>query len=195
MTTGRISTRVALANPNGSLPPCKVTDPMTLSPNASEVAFFCVPDAGGFPELRVARLNAAHVDVRKLLTIEAGEFAEVMEWRRPTRLLVQTVGPTGTARLVVVPTSGIAATSIVDRIARAVVASLSPDGAFVVFDGPATADRARQSVFIAPVVGGAPRTLVADSGDDRMPLWTPDGHGVVFVSDRTGTAGLWRQDG
>ena len=167
---------------------------MTLSPNASEVAFFCKPDAGGFPELRVARLYAPRANVKTLLTIGPGEFAEVMEWRHRSRLLVQIVRPTGTARLVVVSTSVGSATSIVDPIARTVMASLSPDGAFVVFDGPAVADRARRSVFITPVVGGASRTLVAEPADDRLPIWTPDGQGVVFVSDRTGTTGLWRQD-
>jgi hypothetical protein len=193
VATGRISSRVALANPNGSLPPCSISDPMTLSPKASEVAFFCKPGAAGLPELRIARLYAARTEVRRLLTIGPGELAEVMEWRHSTRLLVQIIAPTGTARLVVVSTSGGPAISSVD-IGRAVMASLSPDGAFVVFDGVSPSDRARRGVFIASVANGVSRALVVEPSDNRLPLWTPDGNGVVFVASHgccSLTSGTW----
>src|SRR5262249_56667007 len=40
-------------------------------------------------------------------------------------------------------------------------------------------------VFVVPAVGGKPRRLTFDSGQDMVCGWTPDGKGVVFSSTRS----------
>ncbi len=68
---------------------------------------------------------------------------------------------------------------------------LSPDGRWIVYDqqtGPGTEHR---DIFLLPTDGGQETHLVADPADDWAPYWTPDGDSILFVSDRSGTVGLW----
>ena len=72
-------------------------------------------------------------------------------------------------------------------------ASLSPDGVWLVYSTRTDATEPQSDIFIMPAAGGAARILATGVSDDRFPIWSPDGTAVLFVSDRTGTTGLWRQ--
>ncbi|MFI9640491.1 amidohydrolase family protein [Micromonospora sp. NPDC051925] len=63
---------------------------------------------------------------------------------------------------------------------------LSPDGRRVAF-------RALNALWLLPV-GGTPRRIVDDGYFTTDPDWAPDGRSLVYVSDRAGTANLWRFD-
>jgi Tol biopolymer transport system component len=63
---------------------------------------------------------------------------------------------------------------------------LSPDGRSVAF-------RALNALWLLPI-GGRPRKLVDDGFFNSDPDWHPDGTALLFASDRTGTAALWRHD-
>ncbi len=65
----------------------------------------------------------------------------------------------------------------------------SPDGqriAFSIFrtDG-------NRTIALIPAKGGEPADIIASSGTDRDPCWTPDGAGLVFASDREGIFDLY----
>jgi Tol biopolymer transport system component len=76
--------------------------------------------------------------------------------------------------------------------------SLSPDGKWIVYSAfPAEAANDRRPkedrerfLYLLPAQGGTPTELVGGSVNVR-PLWTPDSRSVVFVSNRTGTFGVW----
>ena len=77
--------------------------------------------------------------------------------------------------------------------------SVSPDGRFIVYDVP-QADLVptpgprppfRQDIALMSLQDGRETKLVEHPADDSSPIWTPDGRRVLFVSDRTGSAGLW----
>jgi WD40 repeat protein len=70
--------------------------------------------------------------------------------------------------------------------------SVSPDGRFLVYDA-AQAD-GKRDIFVLSLQDGRESRLVEHAADDRGPIWTPDGRQVLFVSDRTGSAGLWAQE-
>jgi len=63
---------------------------------------------------------------------------------------------------------------------------LSPDGKSVAF-------RALNALWLLPV-GGRPRKVVDDGFFNSDPDWHPDGRSLVYASDRSGTAALWRHD-
>lgn len=67
----------------------------------------------------------------------------------------------------------------------------SADGRFLVYavgkDGATTGG----GIYAITVDGSREARLVDGSASHRDPKWTPDGQGVVFVSDRSGTDGLW----
>ncbi|MEN3339107.1 MAG: eukaryotic-like serine/threonine-protein kinase [Acidobacteriota bacterium] len=69
--------------------------------------------------------------------------------------------------------------------------SLSPDGAFVVYDHPATAESADRDIFIARVSDGHEERLVTHPANDLFPFWSAAGDEIIFSSDRAGSLGLW----
>ena len=69
--------------------------------------------------------------------------------------------------------------------------SLSPDGRYVAYDY-APVERGHRDIFLLPTAGGEATTLVAHAASDFHPVWTPDGKGVLFLSDRGGSLGAWR---
>ncbi|MEU6479383.1 amidohydrolase family protein [Streptomyces sp. NPDC047017] len=64
--------------------------------------------------------------------------------------------------------------------------ALSPDGRTVVV-------RALNALWLL-TEGARPRKAVADGYWNASPDWSPDGRSFVYVSDRAGTANLWRHD-
>ncbi|WP_274918166.1 amidohydrolase family protein [Streptomyces sp. WZ-12] len=60
-------------------------------------------------------------------------------------------------------------------------------------DGRQIAFRALNALWLLPV-GGRPRKLLDDGYFHADPDFTPDGRWLVYVSDRAGTAHLWRLD-
>lgn len=70
--------------------------------------------------------------------------------------------------------------------------SLSPDGRFVVFDFPRDFRTMQSHVMIVETTGGSrPRVLIDEPANNLSPLWTPDGNGVFFTSNRSGQIEGW----
>ncbi len=72
--------------------------------------------------------------------------------------------------------------------------SISPDGRFVVYDLASSEDPSRRDIFMLSTDGSREVPLVAHPASDFHPKWTPDGKGVLFLSDRGGSPGLWLVD-
>jgi len=73
--------------------------------------------------------------------------------------------------------------------------SLSPDGRYFVYPHLARKDSAECDIFILATDGATDRggevSLVIQAADDRGPVWTRDGRGVLFLSTRAGSTGAW----
>jgi Tol biopolymer transport system component len=67
----------------------------------------------------------------------------------------------------------------------------SPDGKRIIF-GYSVKDR--QDVAVVASDSGTVTFLEAGEDDSRDPIFTPDGTGVIFASDRTGIFNLYRKD-
>jgi Tol biopolymer transport system component len=76
--------------------------------------------------------------------------------------------------------------------------AFSPDGRFLAFDRPSVEDSEQRDVFVLAVDGSREVPAVVHAAMDTLVDWTPDGKQLLFVSDRTGSAGIWAlpfQDG
>jgi serine/threonine protein kinase len=69
--------------------------------------------------------------------------------------------------------------------------SLSPDGRYVVFDLPERTNAVSRDIYLVATDGGGEVTLVQHPANDVFPAWTPEGHGVFFASDRSGSMDIW----
>jgi Tol biopolymer transport system component len=57
--------------------------------------------------------------------------------------------------------------------------------------GRAVAGRV-MDIYTVPARGGEPVAATSDGATDWSPVWSPDGQGIYFVSDRGGSMNLWR---
>ena len=72
--------------------------------------------------------------------------------------------------------------------------SLSPDGRYVVYELEPKRNSGKRDIHLLATDGSSDRPLVEHPADDGVPFWTPDGKRILFLSDRSGTKGLWMLD-
>jgi Tol biopolymer transport system component len=77
--------------------------------------------------------------------------------------------------------------SVADGTVRVLDGRLSPDGQFV---ADSRNDGGTQNIFVKNIDGKETRIDVGP-GQNRNPIWSPDGSHLLFESDRTGTRSLW----
>ena len=71
-------------------------------------------------------------------------------------------------------------------------AVFSPDGQFVAYDFPSDSDPQDRDIYVLSIDGSRESLVVDGPGMDRLLGWHPHA-GILFLSDRDGTPGLWRQ--
>jgi Tol biopolymer transport system component len=173
------------------------TDYSVISPNNLEIAYVWSTDSSGVRrrELRVVPLQGGRPRVVRLRDVP---YLELYGWAPDGKhllALVQRVGAdVGELALVGVdePT--------VHRLRNfgfraALGASVSLDGKWIAFALPANDERDRNPVIhLIAADGSGEHTLADHPSANWGPMWTPDGRGVAFRSDRTGHESLWFQE-
>jgi Tol biopolymer transport system component len=68
----------------------------------------------------------------------------------------------------------------------------SPDGRHIAYDTPpAGEETGRHDIFLISLADQTEIPLVEHPEDDAVVAWTPDGKGLLFTSNRTGSQDLW----
>src|SRR6266568_4537335 len=67
----------------------------------------------------------------------------------------------------------------------------SPDGKYIAYDLPTNDSADRRDVFVMAIDGSRETVAVAHPSNNIIMGWSPDGHFLLFSSDRTGSAALW----
>ncbi|MEP7227809.1 MAG: hypothetical protein ABI785_10645 [Gemmatimonadales bacterium] len=67
----------------------------------------------------------------------------------------------------------------------------SPSGRYIAYDLSSRKDSPDLDVFVSSFDGTHIMRLVEHPATDRLLGWTPDGNGILFSSDRTGTVDVW----
>ena len=164
----------------------------SFSPDDKQIAYAWYP--GGSPvlyELRSVGANGSgertllHIDGGWIIPLawsaDSSQIAAVVDRPAPPALrqIVMVSAATGEVRVV---KSGIAG-ALPDKLA------LSPDGRYLAYD--ARQPDGLRDIFVLDTRGSSDARLVGHPADDAGPVWMTDGKHVLFVSDRTGSPGLW----
>lgn len=170
-----------------------------ISPDGSLIGYaWELPD--GSSELRVANIDETWPTVAvggapPLVALRGDRDTSLVpiEWSRDgQQILCWAQRSDGAADLVVAVRTGASQTIIQTfRERRPRHVGLSPDGRYVVYDLAVSPPAPQHDLFIVGTDGSAPRVLLADTFDDTLPVWTPDGGGVFFLSDRAGSIDGW----
>jgi Tol biopolymer transport system component len=69
--------------------------------------------------------------------------------------------------------------------------SLSPDGRTIAYDFQPLENSPQRDIYLLAADASREICLVQHPANDYRPVWAPDGRRLLFVSDRTGTFGIW----
>jgi Tol biopolymer transport system component len=160
----------------------------SISPDGKQIAYAWFHDDG--MDLRVIGVDGG---AARVLVDGAGMPIMRVSWGGgPKHIAVshQAQGRTHRLAMVNAATGAVRALKTLDWRAPARIA-LSPDGRYLAYDFPPKEDAPNRDIYVLAVDGSREAIVVEHAANDLFPVWTPDGTHLVFVSDRTGTAGLW----
>jgi Tol biopolymer transport system component len=160
-------------------------DAAVLSPDNTEVAYIW-NDA----EIRLVRFDGS----RDRLLLKPDDTPRDLVWSPDGRQLALVLTGAGqTQRIALVPVN--AKPTLVTLKSTGwnfpELGGFSPDGKTVLYSLPHTPPAFDGGVFLVATDGSWHKTLVQSRNEDRSPMWTPDGRGIVFISDRSGKPALW----
>ena len=70
--------------------------------------------------------------------------------------------------------------------------SLSPDGQWIAYSALDRQEPENSHIYLLAADGSSEKELAGGSGVNEAPVWIPDGSGILFLSDRSGTLDLWK---
>jgi Tol biopolymer transport system component len=71
---------------------------------------------------------------------------------------------------------------------------ISPDNKYIVYAQLQNKNSQENDIYVLSTDGSVDRKLVGSTSDDTNPLWSQDGKGIIFRSNRYGTNDLWKLD-
>lgn len=162
-----------------------------MSPDGGQIAYQWWT-AGNICEIRV--IDRLTRQVRRLLRDETLDGPMPIEWTRDrSSILLWLKTQDGSGRIAFAD----AATGAVHTV-RAIAAgeplgmSVTPDGRYIAYDLPATEQSGPRTLHVIDRAGKRDQIIPADvNANDRFPLWTPNGDGLFFLSDRSGSTDGW----
>jgi Tol biopolymer transport system component len=165
-----------------------------FSPDGARVVFNWFKDDGSSFDLRTVRIDT--LDERVLYRNDQLSYFQPYDWSQDgTRVLMLFTRLDGVNQ--------IASISMRDGSARILKTldwrppggmAFSPDGRWVVYDFRPSDEAPERDVYVLAADGSRETRLIEHAADDFALGWAPNGHTVLFASDRTGTYGAWTID-
>lgn len=168
-----------------------VGDGGTFSPDDTQFAYSWYQE---FSELRVIGLQAPGVSHPRVL-FSNSEVQRIFpqDWSADGKWLavqLQRKDKTAQIGLVAVQDGSLRVLKSVDWRGSSQL-FFSPDGKYLAYDLPTTDTGDRRDVFVLAIDGSREMPAVVHASNDVLMGWSPDGRRLFFLSDRTGSTGLW----
>ncbi len=165
------------------------------SPDGKQIAYKCTVRRLRPPrrpnkhvEIRIARLDGS--EPRVIVEGDEGQNIWVGDWSSDGKHLV---GAAGKDIVMISVEDG--SMRVLKTLQHALIdweMRISPDGRFIVYaHAPNEDDPFQRDIFLLATDGSRDAPLIEHPSHDYDPVWTPDGKGIVFVSNRTGATGIW----
>jgi Tol biopolymer transport system component len=179
--------------------PANDAEDPAISRDGKIVAYSWYTD--GRYELRTVPVRSSPGQPRRLFRSEDVEEPTPFDWSPDgTRIAVHLLRDDGTSQIGLVSTAD-GSVNVLKSIDwseykkgnRWSIMSFSPDGKYLAYDLAADNNSGQRDVLVMAVDGGREIAAVAHPSDDTLAAWSPDGKQLLFLSDRTGSTGLWSQ--
>ena len=166
------------------------TNPV-FSPDSRRVAFAVLDEMWE----QAAELRVLGTDGPAMTTLHRGDLILPHAWLPDGSKLVA-IRPAGSAMDIVDVSveTGVVSTlkTLTGRYAdmpRRI--SLSPDGRTLAYDFKQADGSAQRDIYLLSLADGGESQIVRHPANDLLPMWTPDGDGVLFISNRDGSYAVW----
>lgn len=161
-----------------------------FSPDGSQVAYAWRDSNSSTEDLRIVGRDGGRA--RVLYRNDDAEGIGPHDWSPDGKQLVTVIERRDRTNQLVIVSVADGATRVLKSFDwRAPAAAFSPDGRYIVYDFPSNPDVPERDLFLITADGSREVPLVTHPANDFGFGWSPDGRRVVFVSDRTGTNGVW----
>jgi Tol biopolymer transport system component len=158
----------------------------TLSPDGTVAAIDYHTERGG--NLYVVRADGS----RPRLLIEAPSDVAPHQWSRDGTIIVGMLERPGQPPAAALIAASDGAVRVVGEFDAAPThMALSPDNRYIAYDAPERPGSIERDLYILDAHTGNRWLLEPSPGGDVGAFWTPDGHGLVFLSDRNRNPSLW----
>ena len=172
--------------------------PSAISPDGTKLAFtwenYKVNNPYGFGELKLASFDETSATEPKILyRSEEVIYVRTSGWSPDGKhVLVQVTRKDRTNQIGLVSAVGGSLQVLKTMDWRSLGRmAFSPDGKYIVYDFPVREDSPERDIFLLAADGSGETTLIEHPANDYVLDWTPDGEGILFASDRTGTWDVW----
>jgi Tol biopolymer transport system component len=162
------------------------------SPDGTQLAYdWC--NGKGIKDVRIIGRQGGNQ--RNLVHFEDGEWLQTYDWSPDGKQILICLERTGGLCQIVSISVSDGAVKVIktfettERFPQ--VMRYSRDGKYIAYDQPQEKNDSAHDIFLISADGNEEPLLVKHPSDDRLLGWLPDGRGILFASDRTGSLEIW----
>lgn len=164
-----------------------------LSRDGKQVAYTWHSPKNFVHELRLLDLNGDSGKARVLFANRDVTWLNVFDWTPDRKWLVVQLrrgDRTGQMGLVSTADGALRVLKSADWRGASNIAC-SPDGRYLAYDLPASDDSEQRDIYVMATDASRETRVVTHPANDRVLGWSPDGKHLLFVSNRSGSNGVW----
>lgn len=161
------------------------------SPDGKQIAYDWYD--GKSMDLQVIALEGGNP--RTLFNNENEEWIQTYDWTPDSKQILIFLENEAGQRQIMLVSAADGTTKVVKTFERPgrfpQTMRFSRDGRYIAFDQPQEENAPEHDILLIPADGGQEVALVQHPANDLLLGWPPDGKGILFASDRTGSLDMW----